>query len=128
MSQLLVNVKCFLLDIRLIFNAKLCSTQTRTYLTDFLVLSDDVLALIRGPENAIELCQIVNANSTASLQTICLLELPPLVSYARLTSASLKTGSSNPAGKSTAHPSRRLGSCRPPPRYSFNPSPTEALV
>jgi hypothetical protein len=109
------------------FSAKLFSTQRRTYLTDFLVLSDDVLALIRGPENAIELCRIDTTNSTtASLQTICLLELPPLVSYARLSSASLKTESSNPS-KSNTHPSRR-SSRRPPPRHSFSPSPTEALV
>lgn len=105
---------------------EICRTQTRTYLTDFLVLSDDILALIRGPENAIELCRIDTINSTASLQTICLLELPPLVSYARLSSASLKT-ESNPS-KSTVHPSPSRRSRRPPPRHSFSPSSTEALV
>ena len=47
---------------------KLCSTGPRAYLTDFLVLSENVLALIRGSENAIELCRIDTA-STASLQT-----------------------------------------------------------
>jgi hypothetical protein len=112
------------------FSAKLCNTQTRTYLTDFLVLSDDVLGLIRGPENAIELCRIdiTTDNSTASLQTICLLELPPLVSYAQLSSASMKT-ESNPS-KSTAHLGRRSTALRvrPPPRHPFSPSPSEALV
>jgi hypothetical protein len=115
-----------LLEVRLMFSAKLCSTQTRTYLTDFLVLSDDVLALIRGPENAIELCRIDTTNSTASLKTVCLLELPPLVSYARLTSASLKT-ESNPS-KSAGHLPSRRSRRRPPPRHSFSRSPTEALV
>ena len=104
--------------------AKLRSTQTRTYITDFLVISDDVLALIRIPENAIELCRIDTTNSTASLQTICFLELPPLMPYARLTSASIET--ENNHSKSTTHPRRRPH--RPPPRYSFSPSPTESLV
>ncbi|KAI0272224.1 hypothetical protein BGY98DRAFT_1099844 [Russula aff. rugulosa BPL654] len=117
----------FLVDWRKGHVTTLYSTQTRTYLTDFLVLSDDVLALIRGPENAIELCRLDTANSTASLQTISLLELPPLVSYARLTSASLKT-ESNPS-KSTAHPHpSRRSTLRPPPRHSFSPSPTKDLV
>ncbi|KAI0299982.1 hypothetical protein B0F90DRAFT_567536 [Multifurca ochricompacta] len=35
---------------------KLRETLTRTYLTDFIVLSDDVLALVQGPGNAVELC------------------------------------------------------------------------
>ena len=99
---------------------KLCSTGPRAYLTDFLVLSENVLALIRGSENAIELCRIDTA-STASLQTICFLELPPLLPYARLSSASVKT-ESNPSGSATRRRSRQ------PPRYPFSPSPTDALV
>ena len=110
--------------------AKLYSTQTRTYLTDFIVLSDNILALIRGPENAIELCRIDTTDSaTASLQIICLLELPPLVPYARLTSASLKSPENNTGkSESSAHLSSGRSRRRRPPRYSFSPSPTEALV
>jgi hypothetical protein len=128
MLRLLVNVKCnfFFFGNPADISVKLCRTQTRTYLTDFLVLSDDILALIRGPENAIELCRIDTINSTASLQTICLLELPPLVSYARLSSASLKP-ESNPS-KSTVHPSPSRRPRRPPPRHSFSPSSTEAVL
>ena len=49
------------------------------------------------------------------------------MSYARLTSASLKT-ESNPS-KSTAHPHpSRRSTLRPPPRHSFRPSPTKDLV
>ena len=47
------------------------------------------------------------------------------MSYARLTSASLKTECN--LSKSTTHPSRRP-TLRPPPRHSFIPLPTEALV
>lgn len=128
MSQQLVSFN--LVNVKFSFgnpadvSAKLRSTQTRTYITDFLVISDDVLALIRVPENAIEICRIETTNSTASLQTICFLELPPLMPYARLTSASMET--ENNHGKSTAHPKRRLH--RPPPRHSFSPLPTESLV
>ncbi len=123
MSQPLVNAR-FSLDNLADVSPKLCSTQSRVYLTDFLVLSDDVLALIRGPENAIELCRIDTTISTASLQTIRILQLPSLLPYARLTSASLKT-ESNPRA-STVLPGQR--SCRPPPRHPFRPSPAEALV
>ena len=83
-------------------------------------MSDDVLALIRGPENAIELCRI-DPSSTPSLQTIRLLELPSLVPYARLSSAFLKT-ESNPSALTTHRPTRQ------PPRHPFSPSPTSALV
>ena len=127
MSQLLVKTsKCSFGNPAADVSTKLCSTQTRTYLTDFLVLSDDILALIRGPENAIELCRIDTTDSTASLQTICLLGLPPLVSYAQLNSASLKT--ERYTSKSTAHLPSRPSRRRPPPRHSFSTSPTEALV
>jgi hypothetical protein len=48
MSQQLVDAN-FFFDNQADVSPKLCSTLTRTYLTDFLVLSDDVLALIRAP-------------------------------------------------------------------------------
>ena len=103
---------------------KLRSTLTRTYLTDFLVLSDDILALIQGTGNAIELCQI-NGVSTASLKTICLLELPPLVPHAQLATSTVKTENNNlGASKSATYQQSR----RPPPRYPFSPSQSDALV
>jgi hypothetical protein len=95
-------------------------TLTRTYLTDFLVLSDDVLALVRATDNVIELCRVC-ATPTASLQTIRVLELPPLLPYSRLVTAVLKTENN----QSTLATHRQS---RPPPRYSFSPSPTESLV
>ncbi len=121
-----VSKKLFVYEIFwLMLGLKLCSTQTRTYLTDFLVLSDDILALIRGPRNAIELCQIdTSSTTTAPLQTIRFLELPPLVPYARLNSASLITEGN--LSTSTALSGQR--SRRRPPRYPFSPSPTDALV
>lgn len=97
----------------------------RTYLTDFLVLSDDTLALIQGTGNTIELCQI-DGVSTASLKTIRLLELPPLVPYAQLATSTVKTEKNNHPGASISTTYRQ--SHRPPPRYLFGPSPSDALI
>ena len=119
MSRRLVNIN-ICLTIRLMLVPSFAARGPRTYLTDFLVLSDNVLALIRGSENAIELCRI-DTTSTASLKTICLLELPPFLPYARLSSASVKT-ESNPSAFATHRRSRQ------PPRYPFSPSPTDALA
>ena len=115
------NRICFnTISLTLFVILKLRSTLTRTYLTDFLVLSDDVLALIQGTGNAIELCQI-DGVSTASLKTIRLLELPPLVPYARLATSTVKTENNIPGAS-------KLATHRPPPRYPFSPSPSDALV
>lgn len=59
-------------------------------ITDFLVLSNDVLALVRSTDNAVELCRIGTA-SAAPLQTVCLLEHPPLLPHVRLVTATPKT-------------------------------------
>jgi len=102
------------------FSSKLRITPTRTYLTDFVVVSDDVLALVRGPENALELCRLTSA-PTPSLQTIRLLELPPVLPYVRLVAASLKT----------EHHTSGLDihrQTRPPPRHHFSPSQDDTLV
>ena len=103
-------------DVRL----QLRATPTRTYLTDFVVVSDDVLALVRGPGNALELCRLTSA-PTPSLQTICLLELPPLLSYVRLVAASSKT--EHHTNALDVHRQKR-----PPPRYPFTPSQDDTLV
>ena len=95
-------------------------TPTRTYLTDFVVVSDDVLALVRGPGNALDFCRLTNA-ATPSLQTIRILELPPVLQYVLLVASSLKTG----------HNTRVLDIHRqtsPHPRNPFSPSQDDALV
>jgi hypothetical protein len=99
---------------------KLRSTQTRTYLTDFFVLSDDVLALVQGLGNCIELCRI-STTPTASLQTIRRLELPPLLPNVRLVASSLKTENNPTMLDSHRHP-------RPPPRHPFSPLQADSLV
>jgi len=99
---------------------KLRATPTRTYLTDFVVVSDDVLALVRGPGNALELCRLT-VTPTPSLRTICLLELPPLLPYVQLVAASSKI----------EHHSRAVDihqQIRPPPRHPFSPSRDDTLV
>lgn len=96
------------------------TTPTRTYLTDVVVVSDDVLALVRGSGNALELCRLISA-PTPSLQTIRLLELPPVLPYVRLVAASLKT----------EHHTSALDihrQTRPPPRHPFSPSQDDTLV
>lgn len=103
---------------------KLRSALTRTYLTEFLVLSDDILALIQSTGNAIEFCRI-DGVSTPSLNTIRLLELPPLVPYARLATSTVKTENNDPGASKLATYRR---SRRPPPRYPFRPSQSDALV
>ena len=101
---------------------KLRRTHTQTYLTDFLVLSDDVLALVHGLGNAIELCR-VSTTPTASLQIIRHLGLPPLLPHARLVASSSKT-ENNPTPTDVHH----CGPSRPPPRYPFSPSQADSLV
>ncbi|KAI9439214.1 hypothetical protein H4582DRAFT_124341 [Lactarius indigo] len=96
------------------------TTSTRTYLTDFVVVSDNVLALIRGPGNAVELCRLTSG-PTPSLQTIRLLELPPLLPYVQLVAASSKTEHHT----SVVDTHRQT---RPPPRYPFSPSQDDTLV
>ncbi|KAI9456834.1 hypothetical protein BJY52DRAFT_1187669 [Lactarius psammicola] len=96
------------------------TTPTRTYLTDFIVVSDDVLALVRGPENALELCRLTSA-PTPSLQTIRLLELPPVRPYVQLVAASLKT--EHHTSSIDIHQQMR-----PPPRHPFSPSQDDALL
>ncbi|KAH9028720.1 hypothetical protein EDB84DRAFT_260872 [Lactarius hengduanensis] len=99
---------------------KLRTTPTRTYLTDFIVVSNDVLALVRGPGNALELCKLTSG-PTPSLQTIRLLELPPLLPYVRLVAASSKTEFHTSAIDVHQH-------TRPPPRHTFSPSQDDTLV
>jgi hypothetical protein len=99
---------------------KLRTTLTRTYLTDFVVVSDDVLALVRGPGNALELCRLTSG-PTPSLRTIRLLELPPILPYVRLVAASSKT----------EYHTSALGvhrQTRPPPRHPFTPLQDDTLV
>jgi len=125
-SQQLVNVNVSLInlvDVRL----KLRATSTRTYLTDFLVLSDDILALFQSTENAIELCQL-SARPTPSLQTIGLLELPPLLPYARLATATVKTETNPAPGAFATQAYYAYRRSRPPPRHPFGPSAADALV
>jgi hypothetical protein len=93
--------------------SKLRIIEMRTYLTDSLVLSDDVLVLVRGPGNAIELCR-VSTTPTVSLQTIRHLGLPALLPHVRLVASSLKT-----EDKPTTLNSHRHS--RPPPRHPFDP-------
>ena len=83
-------------------------------------MSDDVLALVRGPGNTLELCRFTIA-ATPSLQTIRILELPLVLSYVLLLASSLKTG----------HNTSALGIHRqtsPHPRNPFSPSQDDALV
>ena len=83
-------------------------------------MSDDVLALVRDPGNALELCRFTIA-ATPSLQTIRILELPLVLSYVLLLASSLKTG----------HNTSALGIHRqtsPHPRNPFSPSQDDALV
>lgn len=96
------------------------TTPTRTYLTDFIVVSNDVLALVRGLGNALELCRLTSG-PTPSLQTIRLLELPPLLPYVRLVAASSKTELHTSAIDTHQH-------TRPPPRHPFSPSQDDTLV
>jgi len=104
------------------------TTLERTYLTDFLVLSDDVLALMSAG-NAIELCRI-GPTSGAPLQTIRLLELPPLLSHVRLVAATARTENNNytSAFGVTYHYHHHQQLHRHPPRHTFSPSPLDALV
>jgi hypothetical protein len=99
---------------------KLRRTKMRTYLTDFLVLSDDALALVQGPGNAIELCRI-STTPTVSLQTIHHLGLPPLLPDVRLVASSLKTEDNPTTLDSHRH-------SRPPPRHPFFPLQVDSLV
>ena len=104
----------------LTFCSKLRATPTRTYLTDFVVVSDNVLALVQGPGNAVELCRLTSG-PTPSLQTIRLLELPPILPYVQLVAASTKV----------EHHSSALDirpQTRPPPRQPFCPSQDDTLV
>ncbi|KAH9961904.1 hypothetical protein BC827DRAFT_245214 [Russula dissimulans] len=101
------------------------TTLRRKYLTDFLVLSDDVLALM-GAGNTIELCRI-SPTSGAPLQTIRLLELPPLLPHVRLAAATAKTENNNYSSAFDATRNEQQHR-RHPPRHTFNPLPIDALV
>lgn len=109
-----------LLDWRQGLLTTLRSAPTRTYLMDFVVVSDDVLALVQGPGNALELCRLTSA-PTPSLQTIRILELPPVLPDVRLVAAICK--SERHTGTLDIHQQTR-----PPPRHPFSPSQDDALV
>jgi hypothetical protein len=83
-------------------------------------VSDDVLALVRGPGNALELCRLISA-PTPSLQTIRILELPPVLPDVRLVAVICK--SECHTGTLDIHQQTR-----PPPRHPFSPSQVDALV
>ena len=77
-------------------------------------MSDDVLVLVWGPGNALELCRLTNG-ATPSLQTIGILELPPVLPYILLVAANFKTEL-----QTSALDIHRQ--TRPPPGRSSNPS------